>query len=327
MEVERMAYKNIAKRSLGKQGLEVSALGLGTMLMPNDDESVRVIHEALDMGVTMFDTADLYGDYAEQRFGVNEKLVGRALKDRREKAIIATKFGITHTQGYKGDRAYIKKSVDASLYNLGLDYIDLYYQHRLDPNTAIEETVDTLSELVKEGKIRYIGLSEAPADIIKRAHKVHPLSAVETEYSLWSREVEDEILPLLKELEIGLVPYSPLGRGFLTGQIKKFEDLPEDDYRRQYERFQGDNFIKNVEVVTKIQELASKKGYSPAQLALAWLLGQGDQIVPIPGTRKAERIRENLGALQVQLTQEDYLEIENISPKGTAAGGRGTSQS
>jgi aryl-alcohol dehydrogenase-like predicted oxidoreductase len=187
--------------------------------------------------------------------------------------------------------------------------------------------VDTLSELVKEGKIRYIGLSEAPADIIKRAHKVHPLSAVETEYSLWSREVEDEILPLLKELEIGLVPYSPLGRGFLTGQIKKFEDLPEDDYRRQYERFQGDNFIKNVEVVTKIQELASKKGYSPAQLALAWLLGQGDQIVPIPGTRKAERIRENLGALQVQLTQEDYQEIENISPKGTAAGGRGTSQS
>jgi aryl-alcohol dehydrogenase-like predicted oxidoreductase len=285
-------------------------------------ESVRVIHEALAIGVTMFDTADIYGEFAQQRFGENEKLVGRALKDRRDKAVIATKFGVTHTQGPKGDRAYIKKSVDASLYHLGLDYIDLYYQHRYDPNTPIEETIGTMADLVKDGKIRFIGLSEAPADIIRRAHAVHPITAVETEYSLWSREVEDEVLPVLKQLEIGFVPYSPLGRGFLTGQIKKFEDLAEDDYRRHYKRFQGDNFIKNVEVVAKIEKMASKKGCTSAQLALAWLLAQEDFIVPIPGTKRIDRVKENLGALQVQLTPTDFEEIERISPKGTAAGGR-----
>lgn len=313
----------LQQRKLGKEGLEVSAISLGTMMMPDNDESVRTIQGAMEMGVTMFDTADLYGtEYMLGRFGGNEKLVGRALKGRRDEAVIATKFGITHGQGPKGDPAYIKKSVDASLYSLGLDYIDLYYQHRPDPNTPIEETVGTMSDLVKQGKIRYIGLSEAPVDIIRRAHAVHPLTAVETEYSLWSREVEDEVLPVLKELRIGLVPYSPLGRGFLTGQIKKFEDLPEDDYRRYYPRFQGENFAKNVEVVTLIEKMASQKGCTPAQLSLAWLLAQDEQIVPIPGTKRLDRVQENLGALQVTLSDDDLAEIERISPKDVAAGSR-----
>lgn len=241
----------LQQRKLGEEGLEVSAISLGTMMMPDNDESVRTIQGALDMGVTMFDTADLYGtEYMLGRFGEMKSLSDVRLKAGADEAVIATKFGITHGQGPKGDPAYIKKSVDASLYSLGLDHIDLYYQHRPDPNTPIEETVGTMSDLVKQGKIRYIGLSEAPVDIIRRAHAVHPLTAVETEYSLWSREVEDEVLPVLKELRIGLVPYSPLGRGFLTGQIKKFEDLPEDDYRRYYPRFHGENFAKNVEVVS-----------------------------------------------------------------------------
>ncbi len=313
----------LQQRKLGDEGLEVSAISLGTMMMPDNEESVRTIQGALDMGVTMFDTADLYGtEYSLGRFGENEKLVGRALKGRRDEVVIATKFGITHGQGPKGDPAYIKKSVDASLYSLGLDYIDLYYQHRPDPNTPIEETVGTMADLVKQGKIRYIGLSEAPADMIRRAHAVHPLTAVETEYSLWSREVEDEVIPVLKELRIGLVPYSPLGRGFLTGQIKKFEDLPEDDYRRYYPRFQGENFAKNVEVVSLIEKMAAHKGCTPAQLSLAWLLAQGEQIVPIPGTKRLDRVQENLGALQVTLTADDLAEIECISPKGVAAGGR-----
>jgi len=313
----------LQQRKLGNEGLEVSAIGLGTMMMPDNDESVRTIQGALDMGVTMFDTADLYGsEYQLGRFGENEKLVGRALKGRRDKAIIATKFGITHGQGPKGDPAYIKKSVDASLYSLGLDYIDLYYQHRPDPNIPIEETVGTMADLVKQGKIRYIGLSEAPAELIRRAHAVHPVTAVETEYSLWSREVEDEVLPVLKELHIGLVPYSPLGRGFLTGQIKKFEDLPEDDYRRYYPRFQGENFAKNVEIVSLIERMAAHKGCTPAQLSLAWLQAQGEQIVPIPGTKRLERVQENLGALQVKLTTDDLAVIERISPKGVAAGSR-----
>ncbi|CAM3382314.1 aldo/keto reductase [Saccharibacillus brassicae] len=312
----------IQRRLLGSQGLEVSALGLGTMMMPDNEESVRTIQGALDLGVTMFDTADLYGDYTLGQFGGNEKTLGRALRGRRDEAIVATKFGVTHTQGPKGDPAYIKKSVDASLYSLGLDHIDLYYQHRPDPNTPIEDTVGTLADLVQQGKIRYIGLSEAPADLIRRAHAVHPLSAVQTEYSLWSREVEDEVLPVLGELGIGLVPYSPLGRGFLTGQIKTFEDLPADDYRRYYERFQGDNFARNVEIVSLIEQLAAQKGVTPAQLGLAWLLSRGERIVPIPGTKRLERVRENLGALDVELSAEDLAGIERISPKGAAAGGR-----
>ncbi|UQZ37365.1 aldo/keto reductase [Paenibacillus sp. PK3_47] len=311
------------QRRLGNEGLEVSAISLGTMMMPDNDESVRTIQGAMDLGVTMFDTADIYGEeYLLGRFGGNEKLLGRAVKDRRDQAVIASKFGMTHNQGLKGDPAYIKKSIDASLYSLGLDYIDLYYQHRPDPNIPIEEIIGAMSDLIKQGKIRYIGLSEAPADIIRRAHAVHPITAVETEYSLWSREVEDEILPVLKELQIGLVPYSPLGRGFLTGQIKKFEDLPEDDYRRYYPRFQGENFAKNIEVVALIEQMALRKGCTPAQLSLAWLLAQGEQIVPIPGTKHLDRVKENLGALQVQLTADDLEEIERISPKGVASGSR-----
>lgn len=318
-----MSDNNMQKRRLGSEGLEVSSLGLGTMMMPNNDESVRTIQGALDLGVTLFDTADIYGEeYVLHQFGGNEKLVGRALKGRREEAVIATKFGLTHSQGIKGDPAYIKKSVDASLFHLGIDYIDLYYQHRVDPNIPIEETVGTMGDLVKEGKIRYIGLSEAPAELIRRAHVVHPITAVETEYSLWSREVEDDVLPLLKELEIGFVPYSPLGRGFLTGQIKKFNDLPEGDYRRHYPRFQGDNFAKNLEVVSLIEEMAVQKGCTASQLTLAWLLSQGTQIVPIPGTKRLNRVQENLGALRVSLSEADLDEIERISPKEIAAGAR-----
>lgn len=224
------------QRKLGSLGLEVSALGLGTMMMPDNEESVHTIHGALDLGVTLFDTADIYGDgFMEGKFGGNERLVGRALKGRRDKAVIATKFGIVSPDlKAHGHPAYVKKSVDASLLQLGIDYIDLYYQHRIDPNTPIEETVGAMAELVQEGKVRYIGLSEATADQIRRAHAVHPLTAVETEYSLWSREVENEVLPVLHELGIGFVPYSPLGRGFLTGQIRTFDDLPENDYRRYF---------------------------------------------------------------------------------------------
>ncbi|KAA8751562.1 aldo/keto reductase [Paenibacillus sp. UASWS1643] len=309
-------------RTLGNDKLRISGLGLGVMMMPDNDESVHTIQGALDAGVTMFDTADLYGEYEKQRFGGNEKLLGRALQGRRSKAIVATKFGITHTQGPKGDPAYIKKSVDASLYNLGMDYIDLYYQHRPDPNTPIEETVGTLADLVQQGKIRYIGLSEAPVEIIRRAHAVHPITALQTEYSLWSRELEDEIMPVLHELNIGLVPYSPLGRGFLTGQIRSIDDLAEDDYRRHYPRFQGENFQKNLEVVGLIQEMAKQKGCTVSQLALAWLLGKGEHIVPIPGTRNLERVHENLGALQVSLTDDEMNQIDRISPQGIAAGGR-----
>ncbi|WP_339297193.1 aldo/keto reductase [Paenibacillus sp. FSL R5-0623] len=309
-------------RTLGNDKLQISSLGLGVMMMPDNDESVHTIQGALDAGVTMFDTADLYGAYEKQQFGGNEKLLGRALQGRRSKAIVATKFGITHTQGPKGDPAYIKKSVDASLYNLGMDYIDLYYQHRPDPNTPIEETVGTLADLVQQGKIRYIGLSEAPVEIIRRAHAVHPITALQTEYSLWSRELEDEIMPVLHELNIGLVPYSPLGRGFLTGQIRSIDDLPEDDYRRHYPRFQGENFQKNLEVVGLIQEMAKQKGCTVSQLALAWLLGKGEHIVPIPGTRNLDRVHENLGALKVSLTDDEMNQIDHISPQGIAAGGR-----
>ncbi|UMV50894.1 aldo/keto reductase [Paenibacillus macerans] len=314
----------MTQRKLGSLGLEVSALGLGTMMMPDNEESVRTIHGALDLGVTLFDTADIYGEeFMKGKFGGNERLVGRALKGRRNKAVIATKFGIVSPDlKAHGHPAYVKKSVDASLLGLGVDYIDLYYQHRIDPNTPIEETVGAMAELVQAGKVRYIGLSEATADQIRRAHAVHPLTAVETEYSLWSREVEDEVLPVLRELGIGFVPYSPLGRGFLTGQIRSFDDLPEDDYRRYYPRFQGENFNKNLEVVALIEKFAASKGCTASQLALAWLLAQGEQIVPIPGTKRLDRVRENLGALEVTLNAEELAEIERISPKGAAAGAR-----
>lgn len=315
------------KRKLGNQGLEVSPLGLGCMGMTdfygvrNDEESFATIDRALELGVDFLDTADMYGPHT------NEELVGRALQGRRDQVILATKFGIVRTddpqvRGVNGRPEYVKAACDASLKRLQTDHIDLYYQHRVDPNVPIEETVGALGELVQAGKVRFIGLSEAAPETIRRAHAVHPISALQTEYSLWSRDPEDEILPTLRELNIGFVAYSPLGRGFLTGQIKSFDDLEEDDYRRHSPRFQGENFDKNLQLVARIQEMAQSKGCTPAQLALAWLLAQGEDIVPIPGTKKRARLEENVAAQNVQLSPEDLAQIDEIAPHGVAAGGR-----
>jgi aryl-alcohol dehydrogenase-like predicted oxidoreductase len=287
----------------------------------DEGEALATIGRALDLGITFLDTADMYGPFT------NEQLVGRAISGRRDEVVLATKFGIVRSAeggriGISGDPDYVRSSCDASLQRLGVEQIDLYYQHRVDQETPIEETVGAMKELVEAGKVRYLGLSEAAPETIRKAHEVHRISALQTEYSLWSRDVEDGILPALRELGIGFVAYSPLGRGFLTGQIRRFEDLPEGDYRRQSPRFQGENFDKNLELVDRVNEIAAEKGVTPGQLALAWLLRQGDDIVPIPGTKRREYLEENAAATDVTLTDEDLERIEDAAPKDVAAGER-----
>lgn len=315
------------QRQLGQQGLKVSALGLGCMGMSeyygaaDEHESTATLKHALTLGINFFDTADMYGPFT------NERLVGKTLRGWRDNVIIATKFGFQRNEqgaylGISGHPDYVHAACEASLQRLGVDSIDLYYQHRVDPHVPIEDTVGAMAELVRAGKVRYLGLSEAGAETIRRAHRVHPISVLQTEYSLWSREIETEILSTLRELGIGLVAYSPLGRDFLTGHIKRFEDLPSDDFRRQVPRFQGENFQKNLELVERVRAIAKDKGITPGQIALAWVLAQGDDIVPIPGTTRRKHLEENVGVLQVELSAAEIALIEAVMPRDIAAGTR-----
>ncbi len=315
------------QRKLGSQGLTVSTLGLGCMGMSefygasSEPEAIDTIHRALELGINFLDTADMYGPFT------NEMLVGRAIKGRRDRFVIATKFGNQRGEdgsflGVNGKPEYVRRACEASLQRLGVDHIDLYYQHRVDTKVPIEETVGAMAELVRAGKVRYLGLSEAAPATIRRAQKTHPISALQTEYSLWSRDPEDEILPTVRQLGIGFVAYSPLGRGFLTGRFRTIDDLEPADYRRRSPRFAGPNFQKNLDLVKRIEQIAGEKGVRPSQLALAWLLAQGDDIVPIPGTRHVKYLEENAAAVKIQLSESDLRRIDEVAPRGAAVGDR-----